>query len=801
MADKQILIELDIDVNAAAASTLQLKQKLADLQDEAKKVKASHGEMSAEFIAATAATKATAAELRTMEGITKNVVASNNAATGSINEMRAKLAVITAQWNGLSEEERKNSAEGKKLAAQKTELSKVIREETMATGDGRANVGRYTESIQDAMGSIGGLNPVLGTVTQGVTGLGGAFKLMLGPVGLIIAAVGAMIAYFKSSEEGSDRLAKITAILSIVFENLMDVVEVIGGALVDAITKPKEAWEGFKTFMDNFVQFFKDTFGNVIGGYIDIWVGGLQSAFANVGLAWQKFKGVFVDNNDEIKASQAKVDEANQKVADGVDRIKEGVTNMADAAVAAYDAVVGAVSDMIAETAKEIEATKRLEDAKANLRRKERAELVSNAKIENEIAELRAKVAKKDIYDGTARIEMLDKVEALMNKQMTIEINNAKLKASVHRQEMAMGDETTDMLDEQAKLDSEIIKIQTANADKRRSLEKQRISALNEIEADELAMLDTIAKAEEDYAKQSVATAQAAFEKWKNTEGQKITTDAEYTKQLYEQRTALLEEQFLNDQITAADRDAQLQALKLERDQQYADIKREADMVNAENDYAIAEQNAGWLFDLERQKLEEKRLQEVAYAEKIGADVNKINDKFAKANIKISRLETQAKLSLASDFMGNIATLAGEGTAIGKAAAAAQTAVSTYQAAMGAYSSLAGIPVVGPALGIAAAAAATLTGLNSIKGIYATKSGLPGDSSSGGATVSDAASSAAAAPIRASGIDPNVNEGIISRDSYLAGTGSPIQLQPTLVTDNVTQAQKQNASNLKTSTI
>lgn len=69
----------------------------------------------------------------------------------------------------------------------------------------------------------------------------------------------------------------------------------------------------------------------------------------------------------------------------------------------------------------------------------------------------------------------------------------------------------------------------------------------------------------------------------------------------------------------------------------------------------------------------------------------------------------------ATDALGNIATAAEafgkKGFAVYKAAAIAQTVISTYQAAQQAYASLAGIPVVGPALGGAAAAAAVVAGL------------------------------------------------------------------------------------------
>ena len=48
----------------------------------------------------------------------------------------------------------------------------------------------------------------------------------------------------------------------------------------------------------------------------------------------------------------------------------------------------------------------------------------------------------------------------------------------------------------------------------------------------------------------------------------------------------------------------------------------------------------------------------------------------------------------------------GEQTAAGKAAAIAAATISTYQSAQDSYKALAGIPIIGPALGAAAAAAA-----------------------------------------------------------------------------------------------
>lgn len=78
-------------------------------------------------------------------------------------------------------------------------------------------------------------------------------------------------------------------------------------------------------------------------------------------------------------------------------------------------------------------------------------------------------------------------------------------------------------------------------------------------------------------------------------------------------------------------------------------------------------------------------------------------------------------LGLASDFFGNLSTIAGafgkKGAKIAKAAAIAQTTIKTYESATSAYASLAGIPYVGPALGAVAAAAAVAAGMANIQKI------------------------------------------------------------------------------------
>lgn len=93
------------------------------------------------------------------------------------------------------------------------------------------------------------------------------------------------------------------------------------------------------------------------------------------------------------------------------------------------------------------------------------------------------------------------------------------------------------------------------------------------------------------------------------------------------------------------------------------------------------------------------------------------------ASFEQARFNSQ--LDAASGFFGNLAKLQNSENkkmaAIGKAAAIAQATIDTYKAATGAYAAMSSIPYVGPALGIAAAAAAVVAGMANVNAIRSQK--------------------------------------------------------------------------------
>lgn len=101
-----------------------------------------------------------------------------------------------------------------------------------------------------------------------------------------------------------------------------------------------------------------------------------------------------------------------------------------------------------------------------------------------------------------------------------------------------------------------------------------------------------------------------------------------------------------------------------------------------------------------------------------------LNDAEIEYTSSIRKHETErnkVQFGMVADFFGNISQIAGafgkKGAKIAKAAAIAQTTVKTYEAATSAYAALAGIPYIGPALGVAAAGAAIAAGLANVQKI------------------------------------------------------------------------------------
>jgi hypothetical protein len=216
--------------------------------------------------------------------------------------------------------------------------------------------------------------------------------------------------------------------------------------------------------------------------------------------------------------------------------------------------------------------------------------------------------------------------------------------------------------------------------------------------------------------------------------------------------------------------EAEFEAWKLGRQQTELEVlqeqfllKEEAQQLHFDNLIQQEIDKAEKIAELEVEKKEErndikKTLDKTSFLDEVnnGKATEKFLKKAAKSDLDLTKLTGKQKLKLGVGIAGDILAHAAQNSEkafkLQKGLKMAEAIQNTYSAAMGAYNSLAGIPIVGPALGIAAAGVAVAAGAANVKAIAATKFdksgaggsvGKPSMPSAGGGGGGVAASSAA----------------------------------------------------------
>lgn len=654
MADEKKIIEISVNNDAAIQEIIRLREETAKLKD-------TEGLTKEQIEANRIATQEYNQQIRSLQGEVKNSIRTDREKQGSLNQMKAEIANLTKEYNSLSKEEREG-AKGVELRDKIKNMTDELKANESAIGDNRRQVGGYQEDIEKAMKSVGGMPGPLGAMaksTQGVTMAAKAF--IATPLGAVVAAlsaaIGALTAYFKGSEEGANDLAKITTVLSSIWGNFSDLIQKAGKYIFDAISNPQQA-------IKDFGQLLKEQITNRVTGMLELF-----PALGNaISLA---FKGNF-------KEAGTVAVNALGKVALGVDDVT---------------GKVGAAVDGIKELTKEMQAEAKIAVNVANMRARadkiERDLIVSRARDEAKIAELRLKARQDEKFSAEERMAFIVEAGKLTDDLGMKERNLAALRYEATRIENTLSNTTKEGLKEEAEMKAAVF-----NADARRD------QALKGMLRDK------------DRIENELKNASIAREKEKQAELLAIKKAADdELNTLFEEsekEMALLED-FEQERIKTK--------LQIENDSRF-ELKRQ----QYDNE-----------FDLLRIELEKQYAQQIEAAEKVGADTTNITALYERAKTEIQDEETSARLDLVAGLAGDIAQLFGEGTVVGKMAASAQTAINTYQAAMGAYANA--TPLLGPIGGAIAAGIATAAGIKAIKNIWAVKSGLPSDSNSASSSV------------------------------------------------------------------
>lgn len=197
------------------------------------------------------------------------------------------------------------------------------------------------------------------------------------------------------------------------------------------------------------------------------------------------------------------------------------------------------------------------------------------------------------------------------------------------------------------------------------------------------------------------------------------------------------------DELAAIDAQEQQKLEKLQKfneqgnltQQQYEDAKTQIaldadakrnELLQKQTEDRMKQQNSADSFIEQLRAQNEGELAEIDRQQEI--KMQKLNDFHAKGLVNekdyadaVKNIQEEADKKRLDSYEGTLSdttsalkTALGEGNALYKAAAITQTIIETYKGATAAYASLSTIPIVGPALGVVAAAAVTAAGLANV---------------------------------------------------------------------------------------
>lgn len=156
-----------------------------------------------------------------------------DAEAGSIAALREQNKRLTAERNSVSLATEEGRKKVEAINKQLDNNNKLIKENVDSYTKQKIGVGDYT-------GALDKLVPGLGATASGfMANTKAALAFVATPVGAILgvigAGLGALISYFKGSEEGQNRLNKIMNIGGAIMEKITDVIELLGGKLFDVL--------------------------------------------------------------------------------------------------------------------------------------------------------------------------------------------------------------------------------------------------------------------------------------------------------------------------------------------------------------------------------------------------------------------------------------------------------------------------------------------------------------------------------------------------------------------------------------
>lgn len=456
------IAQIDIDVDSLIAKSAEVREKLINIGNEMKVLKDefSKGNISIEeytkrLTLLTAEQKGQRDELRVYDTLVKNHIATeakeidtNKKKTGSIKELSASLSQNKHIYQLLSEEERNNAEVGGKLLAVIQEQDKKYKELQKSIGNNQVDVGNYRQAILDAVGDnqafgtsmnsvvntfnslkvnivalatpftnfvqTGKMAPGVLNATATATGnVSTGMKILRGAIistgiGALIVALGSLISYFTSTQEGVNKVNKVLTPLKVLFQSLIGVSQQVGKVLVDTF---KAVWEPIKKI------------GEFIGTYLIMPIKQVVGVVKGLGkILTGDFKGAWEEVKKPAQDLVNKGKEMGQAVANGRKRLNELGKDWKDVANN-----FGNIMDEALKRGQRIEEINQ-KLAKSEAEHIEKTEALKELFAEqNQIARDTSKSVEEREKAAKASVETLKQINALARERNQLEVERIEL--------------------------------------------------------------------------------------------------------------------------------------------------------------------------------------------------------------------------------------------------------------------------------------------------------------------------------------------------------------------------------------
>lgn len=680
MADQVTLLDLSFDTSGALDGLDALIEKSLELAEQKKQLSAALKDEQAQVNAAAKAYKAgsisqeeyrkiVSNSTKAQTDLTKQMIETNKSISDnnseikvnttlltsqetSVNALRAQLAKNTKELNAMSAETRNNTADGQKLVTATKEISDRLKEMEKAAGDTRRNVGNYAESVQEALSSTQGLSGATGALASNMSGSISTIKS------------------FNATLKANPVLFIVSTILI-----LISTVEKLMKRNTEMATNLKAAFAPFEVIFSRIL----DGITNLLNGVAEAidWVSTkVVSLLSSIGLI----------SDETAKAANAAKELTKQEQAI-YEMETDSLVTLADMSreLAAQKNILSdqtkSVKERTAATNQGLSVLKQMENIEVGILQQKYDQIKAQNDLKKATAEERRAENEALAALKAKQAEYTDKANEFISQRSSFEAEEiSKNSAAAQAAELAKANAAIKAAQDAEKakreLQAETIKqMEVALTTLDLSIKERELNS--NTTADKL-------KNQEEYNAESLKLEQYRLE-------QGLITQQEYDNKATQLR--------LQELQTRQQLEAEQEKLNQERKAMDEANRKELEMSEITNQY-----------DLRQAQLDAQYQQELAAAERIGADTTLVQQKYEKAKEDLTKARVNSELTMTAGLAGQMSDLLGEESAAGKAFGVVQATINTY---LGATKALA----QGGILGIAQAAIVIAFGMKQVMSI------------------------------------------------------------------------------------